>query len=214
MSNYDYKLNFIIIGDTNSGKTSLVRHYSIPNYSYRFYYEPTIGVDFSSKIIKKDSTFYKLHIWDTSGQERFRSITKSYYRDVLGIILCINLTEKKSIRNLNEWFKNIEENAPKEHSVVLVGTYNDKKKNDFCYEQLKQISIEKNIPYCVVSTKEKSDISKPFDILIDKIYNKINNNEINLENIINNKEKHSIIDKKEDMNCFCSGKDDLCCYII
>ncbi len=53
----------------------------------------TIGVEFSSKIIKVGNKEIKLQIWDTAGQEKFRSVARSYYRGAIGVIIVYDITK-------------------------------------------------------------------------------------------------------------------------
>lgn len=64
---------------------------------------PTIGVDYKSKIMKFDETSVKLQIWDTSGQERFKTITSSYYKGAKGVILAYDTTDESSFENISKW---------------------------------------------------------------------------------------------------------------
>ena len=75
---YDFIFKFIIIGDSNVGKSSLMTKF-IYNSMINDY-ESTVGVDFGSKMIDVNNKKIKLQIWDTAGQESYRSITRSYYK--------------------------------------------------------------------------------------------------------------------------------------
>jgi small GTP-binding protein len=90
----DYLFKIILIGDCNVGKTSFLYKF-VENYNTKVY-EPTIGVDFNSKIVEdSNNNKIKLHIWDTAGQEKFRSIVETYYRDAAGVILIYDITNKE-----------------------------------------------------------------------------------------------------------------------
>ena len=72
-------LRVILIGDSGVGKSSLLRCFT--DGSFFEVSDPTVGVDFFARVLKvADGTPIKLQLWDTAGHERFRSITKSYYR--------------------------------------------------------------------------------------------------------------------------------------
>lgn len=78
MENYDYLFKFIIIGDTNVGKSCLMMQFI--EKKFKTYVDPTIGVEFGAKLVDVMGRKIKLQIWDTAGQENFRSITRSYFR--------------------------------------------------------------------------------------------------------------------------------------
>ena len=78
MSDYAYLFKYIIIGDSNVGKSCLMLQ--LTEEKFKSFVDPTIGVEFGSKKIRIEDTAIKLQIWDTAGQENFRSITRSYFR--------------------------------------------------------------------------------------------------------------------------------------
>ena len=97
---YDYALRLIIIGDYNTGKTTFLNTY-IRQETVNTVYDPTIGIDFASRtIIAPSGETVKLACWDTSGQENFKSIVRSYYRDVCGIFLMFDVTNRRSFSYL------------------------------------------------------------------------------------------------------------------
>mgnify|MGYP001451421591 CR=1 FL=1 len=76
---FEYQFRVILIGDSGVGKSSLLRCFT--DGSFFEVSDPTVGVDFFARVLKvADGTPIKLQLWDTAGHERFRSITKSYYR--------------------------------------------------------------------------------------------------------------------------------------
>ena len=88
---YDFLLKFIIIGEAGTGKSCLLHHF-IHN-QFKDQSAHTIGVEFSSRLIKIGNKSVKLQLWDTAGQERFRSVTRSYYRGAAGAILVYDITK-------------------------------------------------------------------------------------------------------------------------
>lgn len=122
---YHYQFRVIVIGDTMVGKSSLLKTFSDGTFGEM---EPTVGVDFFSKIIAikpkqnnlahnshmrsslagnnklDDNIIVKLQIWDTAGQERFKSIVTSYYRNSVGIVLVYDVTNRESYDHLIDWF--------------------------------------------------------------------------------------------------------------
>ena len=78
MSDYTFMFKYILIGDTNVGKSCLMLQFI--EKKFKSYLDPTIGVEFGSKLFPFRDMTLKLQIWDTAGQENFRSITRSYFR--------------------------------------------------------------------------------------------------------------------------------------
>jgi len=127
----DYIYKSIIIGDANTGKTTINEVY-VKSSTCNAYYEPTIGIEFGSKIFKilaadagtQNDINIKLHAWDTAGQEAFRSIIRSYYRDICMVFLVYDITNRKSFENLNFWLNEYHRHNPCDHShfYILIGT--------------------------------------------------------------------------------------------
>ena len=99
-----YKI--LVIGDANTGKTSLIRRYVSNEFLEDN--ESTIGLDFQSKkvqIAPNDKIILK--IWDTAGSEKFNSIAQNYFTNSDGIILCFDNANKTSFDNLDGWINYI-----------------------------------------------------------------------------------------------------------
>jgi len=101
MDQGDYIFKVIIIGDSGTGKSSFI--YYFLNAEEKQNPQYTIGVEYSSKIIKINNKRIKLQIWDTAGQERFKSITKAYYRGAHGVFVMYDLTNPDSFKSINQW---------------------------------------------------------------------------------------------------------------
>ena len=122
MDNYDFIFKIVLVGDSGVGKTSIAEKFVDNTFSGGF--ESTIGVDFKTKIIDVDSKKIKLQIWDTAGQEKFRSITKSYYRAADAMVLVFDLSKKDTydeIEGLIDEINTTNDNA----ALFLVGNKTD-----------------------------------------------------------------------------------------
>lgn len=98
---YSYLFKYIIIGDTGVGKSCLLLQFIDSKFKDKF--EVTIGVEFGARMITVDDKNIKLQIWDTAGQEAFKSITRSYYRSAAGGLLVYDITKLDSFNNLQNW---------------------------------------------------------------------------------------------------------------
>lgn len=81
---YSYLFKYIIIGDTGVGKSCILLQFT--DRKFQPIHDLTIGVEFGARLIQIDNKSIKLQIWDTAGQESFRSITRSYYRGAIGML--------------------------------------------------------------------------------------------------------------------------------
>eukprot|EP00250_Pteridium_aquilinum_P012717 c20895_g1_i1 orf=534-1181(-) len=123
LSDYDYLLKLLLIGDSGVGKSCLLLRFSDDSFTTSFI--TTIGIDFKIRTVDLDGKRVKLQIWDTAGQERFRTITTAYYRGAMGILLVYDVTDETSFQNIRNWIKNIEQNAADNVNKILVGNKAD-----------------------------------------------------------------------------------------
>lgn len=122
---YDELQKLLFIGDIGVGKTTLLTRYCDDTWTHAFCL--TIGVDFKIKNIVCNEKRVKLQIWDVApGGERFRTITSSYYRGAHGFLLCFDLTDVTTFRNLKNWLMEIEKysNNP-DVPIIIIGTKKD-----------------------------------------------------------------------------------------
>jgi small GTP-binding protein len=112
-------LKFLIVGPEKVGKTSFVQHEPTDNYV------PTIGVDFKVLNISIDNRKYKIQLWDTAGQARFQSITRSYFKGANGIIFMYDISERKSFEELKNRFYDVQKELNEHVKGVLVGNKRD-----------------------------------------------------------------------------------------
>lgn len=118
----DLTLKFNLLGDSSVGKTSLLGRYIGKEFESN--YVPSIGMDFTSKNIEINGKTIKLAIWDTAGQESFKSLTKTYLRDSNGVILAFDLTKQCTFENIPGWVELID-TVVKDTDIILVGCKSD-----------------------------------------------------------------------------------------
>ena len=167
---FEYKL--ILVGDPGVGKTSIMSKF-VSN-EFQSVYTSTIGVEFKLKeIYINNNTCAKLKIWDTCGQEKFRAITKQYFKNSEGVFIIFDLTNRETIKKLNIWLKDINDNIDNDFFVFLIGNKTDVKDRDITIsEEAKQFANEKKINYYEVSAKTGSGIYNIFEKMANKLINK------------------------------------------
>jgi len=121
VSDVDIKVDLMMLGDAAVGKTWLMMRYTSNSFDASQIYILTVGIDHKTKIIDLDGTKVKLSLWDTGGQERFRSIAISYYRSAHGIMLVYDVTDRDTFTSVTHWITRIQEHADACVSIVLVG---------------------------------------------------------------------------------------------
>lgn len=122
-----------------------------------------LGVELSMKPIMIDGEEIKLQIWDTAGQEKYRTVTKSFYKQALGAVLVFDLTSKESFDGLEEWWKLLEENAPLDVSIIVVGNKADLiKERKVENIEINELMERKQLKYYETSAKSKKNIDNVF----------------------------------------------------
>lgn len=100
-TNYSFIFKIILIGNSNTGKTSLINRYI--NNTFDDKYMCTVGVDFMMKKIQVDNIDLKLQIWDTAGMEKYKQITTSYYRGAQVAVVVFDLTCHNTFEAVKKW---------------------------------------------------------------------------------------------------------------
>ena len=101
--NFDYLLKYIIIGDSFVGKSNILIQYTKNRFNED--YQSTIGVEFGAKTLEINNRIYKIQIWDTAGQENFRSITRAYYKNSVCAFVVYDITNRNSFANIQNWIE-------------------------------------------------------------------------------------------------------------
>ncbi|PPS17963.1 hypothetical protein GOBAR_AA02592 [Gossypium barbadense] len=120
---YDYLFKYIIIGDTGVGKSCLLLQFT--DKRFQPVHDLTIGVEFGARMVTIDGRPIKLQIWDTAGQESFRSITRSYYRGAAGALLVYDITRRETFNHLASWLEDARQHANPNMTIMLIGNKSD-----------------------------------------------------------------------------------------
>lgn len=163
----------VLIGDSNVGKTSIIDQFIENKFGET---KPSIGAMHKLKTIKNNiGEDVQLDIWDTAGQEKFRSIVPMYYKGSKGIIIVYDITSKDSFEGAKKWIQDIEANN-NSASLILVGNKTDMGENrDVSTDQANSFATSKNIAYYECSAKTNENIVDIFKSLADKIQKTIEN---------------------------------------
>ncbi|KAG5601231.1 hypothetical protein H5410_032601 [Solanum commersonii] len=120
---YNYMFKFIIVGETGVGKTCLL--YQLTSARFKPVYEVTIGAEFGSRTITSTgsqlSCKYGTQIWDTAGQEKFRSLTRCFYRGAVGALLVYDVTKRHTFQQLSNWLEDLQKHGDEKLTVMVVG---------------------------------------------------------------------------------------------
>ena len=158
---YDFLFKILLVGNSSVGKSSLFLRFVDDIWNETFV--PTIGVDFKIKTIEVEKKNVKLQIWDTAGEERFRTIISSYYKGAHGILLMFDVTDYDSFESLENWLIEIEKNANKSVIKLLIGNKIDLEENrKVSYNQAKDFADSNGIQYIETSVKLNTNVNQAF----------------------------------------------------
>ena len=116
---YDLQFKMIVLGDSGVGKSSLTNKAVKDNFSNKFM--PTVGFEFFTFIIKINDKIVKLHIWDTCGQELYRSLVTNFYKNCSLAILVYAINNSESFQNVSVWLKDLKINSNPDSKIFLIG---------------------------------------------------------------------------------------------
>ena len=197
LNEFDYSFKILFLGGVGVGKTSIINRY-VKNEIINDQ-KPTIGIDYKTKTVLYNSKKIQLKIFDTSGQERFRTLTKNYYHGADGIIMVFDLKRIETFEELTYWMEEINKNCDKDKiGLILVGNKNDGNLEERKISNEKGDEIAKlyNFIYIETSAVTNSNIKECFESLVCLLFEKKINN-------INNEEKikdEEVKNKKSDKN--------------
>ena len=159
----------LLLGDSTVGKTCFLMKYT--DKSFQEVHMSTIGLDYRLKTMTlKNGKNIKLQIWDTAGQDRFRAITKNYYKGANGIILIYDVTSIQTYENVKNWITQIREEASKNVVIYIAGNKIDmEEERKVTTEEGQKLADEYGFPFIETSAKSGINIDETFSDLVEKI---------------------------------------------
>ena len=190
----ELSIKLLIIGDSEVGKTSLLLKYVDKTFPQQ--HISTIGVEYKEKAITKDNFNIKLQLWDTAGEERFRSITKNIYKNANGVLFVFDVTKAETFANVKHWIKDTE-NIDKDIKGVIIGNKIDlKEERVISIKDMEEIGEKYNMPVLETSAKDGTNVNECFELLIDELFKNKSNDEIKEMYLRKNKSDLSISTRK------------------
>ena len=167
-SEYQYIFKLILIGNSGVGKSSIIQRYM--KHTFEESYKCTIGVDFLMKTLEIKNKIVKLQLWDTAGQEKYKSMVSSYYRGANVALVVFDLTNHSSFDSLPLWIENYYKNGPEQKNIILIGNKKDmEEERQVTQEEAELFSETNNMIYFETSAKEGDNIEYVFNYTAEKL---------------------------------------------
>ena len=165
--NGDVPFKVVLVGETAVGKSCLIAKYIKNTFQSNFV--PTMGGAFFTKeiFIKELDKKIKFEVWDTAGQEKYRSITKMYYKDANAAILVYDITREESFLEIKKfWFNEVKDNSP-ESTVIAIPA---NKKDLYEYEEVSKdtgenFAFSQGAIFKETSAKEGNGVNELFKMI-------------------------------------------------
>ena len=179
--NFNYLLKYIIIGDSAVGKSNILLRYIHDKFNEDF--QSTIGVEFGAKNLKIEDKIFRIQIWDTAGQETFRSITRAYYKNSVCACMVYDITNRNSFQNIKSWLEDCKKQSPKTVFLVLIGNKTDlEEKRQVTYEEGAAFAEKRGLLFFETSAKTGQNIEEIFVKSSNEIAKRISENFYDLSN--------------------------------
>ena len=208
ISQSDNFINFkiIIIGDSGVGKSSLLKR-AVQN-RFDESYQATIGFEFLLMHYKINELKFKLQIWDTCGQEMYRSLVQGFYRNTSLAIIVYDVNNPKSFEGLEVWLKDLRQQTEQEIPIFIVGNKSDMEKK-VSTEDAKIFSTSNRTKYFAeCSARSGYNVKEIFNEAAKQLYESYKKYQSKNKAPANNRLK---LDKKEDDNNKDNTKKKKCC---
>ena len=218
---YSYSVKFIIVGDSSVGKSNILLRFSRNIFDSG--HQATLGIEFANKHLIYNNTDYLVQIWDTAGQENFRSVTRAYYKASAVAMVVYDITKEESFEHIKTWLSDCKELAPNTVLLVLVGNKTDlEEQRVISKERGENLAKENNMLFFETSAKLGDGIEQAFQKSIEAVDQKIRSGYYDLSDsskhgikkIVSGNENDNgerIIDKKSLSLGKKQKNDDFCC---
>jgi small GTP-binding protein len=159
-------IKIITLGDSSVGKTSVLLRFTENTFSPTMM--STVGIDSKNRIMTYADRSYRVQVWDTAGQEKFRTISYTFYNRADGILLVYDVTDPNSLQHVTSWMAQIRERAKKDVAVTLIGNKTDLA-DSLDFSSGERLASSYNIKFFPTSAKTGANIEDAFTSLVAEV---------------------------------------------
>ena len=177
----DYSFKFLLVGSGSVGKTSIVRRLCLNAYMED---QPmTVAIEFMTHTLSIDGNTIKLQIWDTAGQEKYKSVAKAYYRNAIGALVVFSLANRESFLALENWVEQVRKYCHPKVKMLIVGNKTDLVDQKAVTDaEIQQFVESHGLQYMESSAKTNKNIREIFFTITQEIYKAVVIGDIVLDN--------------------------------
>ena len=172
---YDYIAKLVLIGDSGCGKSSLMHR--LTDQRFQETHDVTLGSDFGSSIIAVGDKAMKLQLWDTAGQETYKSVTRSYFRGSSGALLTYDISRRATFDHIKDWLSDLRDTAGENVCIILVANKSDlENQREVTAEEAKVWAKTNGISeFIETSARTGSNVNEAFRKVAAEILERIQN---------------------------------------
>ena len=167
-NNEEERIDLITLGNTTVGKTSYILKY-VDN-CFQQVYLTTMGIDFKVKTIELNNKKYKIFFFDTTGEERFKTIAVNAVKSADGILLMYDITKRPTFEAISGWMKSVSQFKDDNFPKVLIGNKCDlENKREVSKQEGEELAKIYNIDFYEISNKEGINVEESCLALVNKV---------------------------------------------
>ena len=152
MASKKQSFKIVFLGDQSTGKTSIIHRFKYDQFEDN--YNATIGIDFITQKMYIEDRVITLNLWDTAGQEKFKSLIPSYIKDSQTVVVVYDITNRDSFESVEKWMADARELRDVDQAlIVMAGNKADlaEQARQVSYEEGLQFAKEKDIMFFEIS---------------------------------------------------------------
>lgn len=164
-----YSIKLVLLGEHDVGKTSILNRFV--NDQYSDHIQATVGATYITKQVFQNGKTIDLYMWDTAGEEKYRSLVPMYYRNANAAFIVFDISQRRSFEDVRSWFEEVRQTNP-DCLLVLCGNKVDLADRQVAIEEAQQLANRLNVAYFELSAKLGTEIHNLFDYVISNSSNK------------------------------------------